>query len=189
MDPSILVSVQDPGSFEYGILFARTLPLVREGRLQVVIQVCAPLIAYGLKGTVHAILAHEFLHYLELIHRASGAITSDETSGNIRDSVYADGTRVLEPGAVFSDRTLVSHITKRFPAGFRDARLEAKTITNWIDAGLPRTGVDLGGNTAVLPAGGLAGLRLETGLAERLKIMAEKSSRMRGRMARAASGI
>ena len=36
---------------------------------QVVIQISAPLIAYGLKGTIHAILAHEFLHFLELIRK------------------------------------------------------------------------------------------------------------------------
>jgi hypothetical protein len=35
----------------------------------VVVQITAPLISYGLKGTIHAILAHEFMHYLELVSR------------------------------------------------------------------------------------------------------------------------
>ena len=63
VEPSLVISSSN--SYDYGILFARTIPLVLENQLQVVIQISAPLVAYGLKGTIHAILAHEFLHYLE----------------------------------------------------------------------------------------------------------------------------
>jgi len=79
VEPSIVLSASQPSSFQYGILFARTIPIIFDEKLQVVIQITAPLVAYGLKGTIHAILAHEFLHYLELIRRFSKMeILSDE---------------------------------------------------------------------------------------------------------------
>ena len=71
VEPSILVTPPDAGSFQFGVLYARTIPLILDEKLQVVIQVCAPLVSYGLRGTIHAVLAHEFLHYLELLSRIS----------------------------------------------------------------------------------------------------------------------
>jgi len=122
-EPSVIVSHTDPASYQYGVLFARTMPLVLDDNLQVVIQISAPLIAYGLKGTIHAILAHEFLHFLELIRKVSKMeVLSDEISGNIFENVYADESRLFDPKSVFKDRTLLLHITKKFPAGFRDGR-------------------------------------------------------------------
>ena len=77
-------------------MFARTIPLISENQLQVVIQISAPLVAYGLKGTIHAILAHEFLHYLDLIRKVSKMeILSDEISGNLFENVYADNTETF----------------------------------------------------------------------------------------------
>ena len=64
VEPSIIVSGTN-NSLDIGILYARTIPLIIDDSIHVVIQVSAPLVAYGLKGTIHAILAHEFLHYLE----------------------------------------------------------------------------------------------------------------------------
>ena len=124
VDPSIIVSGSS-NSLDVGILYARTIPLIVSNSIQVVIQISAPLVAYWLKGTIHAILAHEFLHYLELVTRISNAeLLSDEISSNLFENVYSDNTRLLEPKSVFTDTTLLSHITKRFPSGFRDYKLE-----------------------------------------------------------------
>ena len=58
--------------------------------IHVVIQISAPLVAFGLKGTIHAILAHEFLHYLELMTRLSNnELISDEISSNLFENVYS----------------------------------------------------------------------------------------------------
>ena len=123
------ISSSGTNSFEYGILFARTIPVIATNTLQVVIQISAPLVAYGLKGTIHAILAHEFLHYLELMRKISNMeLISDEISANLFENVYTDSERLFEPRAVFSDKTLLSHITKKFPSGFRDYKLEDKVI-------------------------------------------------------------
>ena len=97
VDPSAVIVRQGAESYQYGVFFARTIPVVTDSDVQVVIQISAPLIAYGLKGTIHAILAHEFLHYLELLHRiAHMGVLSDEITGNLFESAYADESRLFE---------------------------------------------------------------------------------------------
>lgn len=182
VEPSIVVSQPDPTSFQYGILFARTIPLMVDNNLQVVIQISAPLIAYGLKGTIHAILAHEFLHYLELIRKVSKMeMLSDEISGNIFENVYADETRLFEPKAVFDDRTLLLHITKKFPAGFRDYKLEDKSLKNWIEKDLPKTNISLDTNITKLSAENLARITLNPSFLEKLEKIEQKSTKLRKR--------
>ena len=179
VEPSAMLA---PSEFGYGILFARTIPVVHGDSVVVLVQISAPLVAYGLKGTVHAVLAHEFLHYLELASRASRMeIVSDEITGSLFESSFADRGRLLEPRAVFSDRTLVDHITKRFPEGFRDARLEKKVEKLWLDRGLPRTAVSLDSNTARIPAGAMSKMKLDENTARRIKEIEQKSQRMRRR--------
>ena len=157
VEPSIVISSPNPNSYEFGILFARTIPIFFDDKFHVVIQISAPLVAYGLKGTIHAILAHEFLHFLELIRKISKMdLLSDEITGNLFESVYADETRLFEPKAVFKDRTLLDHITKRFPAGFRDHKLEDKVMKFWLEKNLPKINISLDANTVKLSAESLS---------------------------------
>jgi len=180
VDPSITVTTPDPHSYQYGILFARTIPLIRGDDLQVVIQISAPLVAYGLKGAVHAILAHEFLHYLELVRKVSKMeVLSDEISGNLFENVYADETRLFEPKAVFADRTLLTHITKKFPSGFRDYRLEDKVVKLWIDRGFPKNTISLDTNIAKIPADSLSKIRLDPALTDRISELETRSAKIR----------
>lgn len=181
VEPSILFS---GAASPYGqaILYARTIPLVADRQLRVVIQICAPLVAYGLKGTIHAILAHEFLHYLELVRRISSMdIVSDEVSGNLFESVYADEARLVEPRAVFNDRNILAHITKRFPEGFRDHRLEDKVSKLWIGRGLARTNITLDTNTLKLSAESISGIRFDPALLEKIGAIVERSKKVRAR--------
>ena len=181
-EPSVIVSHTDPASYQYGVLFARTVPLVLDDKLQVVIQISAPLIAYGLKGTIHAILAHEFLHFLELIRKVSKMeVLSDEISGNIFENVYADESRLFDPKSVFNDRTLLLHITKKFPAGFRDYKLEDKTLKNWIDKNLPTTNISLDTNITKLSAASLAKIKLNPDLLAKIDKMEHKNTKLRKR--------
>ncbi|HUU47856.1 MAG TPA: hypothetical protein VMW55_03635 [Nitrosopumilaceae archaeon] len=180
VEPSVVVSSPSPNSYEFGILFARTIPVFLEGNFQVVIQISAPLVAYGLKGTIHAILAHEFLHYLELIRKISKMeLLSDEISGNLFESVYADETRLFEARAVFKDKTLLNHIVKKFPSGFRDYKLEDKVIKYWIDKDLPKTNVSLDTNTVKLSVESISKIRLDPEFLKRLENLEHKSSKIR----------
>jgi len=180
VEPSIVVSTPDPNSYQYGILFARTIPLTIDNKLQVVIQISAPLVAYGLKGTIHAILAHEFLHFLELIRKISKMeLLSDEISGNLFENIYADETRLFESRAVFTDRTLLLHITKKFPAGFRDYKLEDKVIKFWIEKNLPKTNISLDTNIVKISAESFAKIKLNPTFLKKLDELEQKSSKIR----------
>jgi len=177
VDPSIVLS--SSSSYDYGILFARTIPLIFENQLQVVIQISAPLIAYGLKGTIHAILAHEFLHYLDLIKKVSKMeLLSDEISGNLFENVYADSTRLFEPRVVFDDKTLLSHITKKFPAGFKDYKLEDKAVRYWIKKNLPTTNITMDTNIIKLSTEAISKIKLNPILLKKLQGLEEKNSKI-----------
>lgn len=179
VEPSVVIS-QPAGSFDYGIFFARTMPVTANEKVEIIIQITAPLVAYGLKGTIHAILAHEFLHYLELIKRMSKMeIVSDEVSSNLFESMYADTTRLFEPRAVFNDKTLISHITKKFPEGFRDYKLEDKVLKNWIQKKLPAINMALDSNIVKIPADVLARTRVDPRLVQKLEQIEQKMSKLR----------
>ena len=179
VDPSILIS-GNTNSLDVGILYARTIPLIVHDSIHVVIQISAPLVAYGLKGTIHAILAHEFLHYLELVTRLSKAeLRSDEISSNLFENVYSDNTRLLEPRSVFNDNTLISHITKKFPSGFRDYKLEDKVIKFWIEQKLPVSKISLDTNTVKLNATQLSNIKFDEILLQQLEIIKTKNSKLR----------
>ena len=180
VEPSVTMSSSSVNSFEYGILFARTIPIIAKNNFNVVIQISAPLVAYGLKGTIHAILAHEFLHYLDLMRKISDMeLISDEISANLFENVYADSERLLEPRAVFSDKTLLSHITKKFPSGFRDYKLEDKVIKYWIEKNLPTTNITLDTNIAKLSPDLISKIRLAPSLTSKIKSFELKASKLR----------
>ena len=179
VEPSILIS-GSTNSLDVGILYARTIPLIVHDSIHVVIQISAPLVAYGLKGTIHAILAHEFLHYLELVTRLSKTeLLSDEISSNLFENVYSDNTRLLEPRSVFNDNMLISHITKKFPSGFRDYKLEDKVIKFWIEQKLPVSKISLDTNTVKLNATQLSNIKFDELLLQQLEIIKTKNSKLR----------
>jgi len=149
---------------EVGIFFARTIPAIGyNNRLNVVIQITAPLVAYGLIGTVHAILAHEFLHYLELVRRIINMnLVSDEISSSLFEEKYSDDDRLMNARVVFSsDPTLIRHISKRFNDGFRDPTLEKVAINEWIDKGLPVTKVRIDCNIIKIPFESIVSLEVD----------------------------
>ena len=177
VEPSLVLSSSN--SYEYGILFARTIPVLFEEKFQVVIQISVPLIAYGLRGTIHAILAHEFLHFLELIRKISKMeLLSDEISGNLFENIYSDETRLFEPKVVFKDRTLLNHITKKFPSGFRDYNLEDKVMKFWADRNLPKSNISLDANNVKLSAESLSNIKFDPDFISKIEQLEEKSSKI-----------
>lgn len=173
VEPSLVVSTSAAEFAHMGIFFARTVPVVNAqegGILRVVIQVTAPLVAFGLKGTIHAILAHEFMHYLELVGRiVKMNVISDEISGTLFEGRYADSGKLLDERAVFkSDPGLIKHITARFPDGFRDYKLEDKVIEQWMNKGLPTVHVPIDANTIKIPIEAMARLQVEQAVKDKL---------------------
>jgi hypothetical protein len=170
-EPNLVISVSAVEFAHMGILFARTIPVVdAQKQLHVVVQITAPLICYGLKGTIHAILAHEFMHYLELVNRIlKMKVISDDVSSTLFEGTYADATRLIEERAVFkSDPTLIRHITTRFPEGFRDVKLEEKVIKTWMNKGLPTSKIPLDANVIKIPIEAMACLKVEQGVKDKI---------------------
>jgi hypothetical protein len=170
-EPSLVISTSAVEFTAMGILFARTIPVVdAHKQLHVVVQITAPLISYGLKGTIHAILAHEFMHYLELVNRIlKMKVISDEVSGTLFEGTYADASRLIEEQAVFkSDPTLIRHITTRFLEGFRDLKLEEKIMKTWMNKGLPTSKVSLDANIIKIPIEAMACLKVEQGIKDKI---------------------
>ena len=171
IEPNLVISTSQVESSQFGVFFARTIPVVSDNRrLNVVIQITAPLIAFGLLGTIHAILAHEFIHYLNLVSRIMRmGIISDSISGTLFEERYEDSSRLMEARSVFKpDRTLVDHITKKFPEGFSDMRLEGKVVNEWMNKGLPTIKVTVDSNIVKLPIELMANLEVDEQVKKRI---------------------
>jgi hypothetical protein len=175
IDPTLIVAT--PSSFadfqyaQFGFLYAQTIPVVkRNNEIDIVVQVTAPLVVYGLLGTVHAILAHEFMHYLELLSRViKMEVVSDEISSNLFENKYLDSGRLIDARFVFrTDHMLRDHITRKFPEGFKDTRLEEKTIKHWMNKGLPSISVSLDSNVTKIPVEAMAKLNVDQGLKDKI---------------------
>src|ERR687894_1246300 len=170
-EPSLVISTSAVEFTDIGILFARTIPVVDAAKqLHVVVQITTPLISYGLKGTIHAILAHEFMHYLELINRIlKMKVISDDVSSTLFEGTYSDATRLIEERAVFkSDPTLIKRITARFPEGFRDLKLEEKVIKTWMNKGLPTSKASIDANIIKIPIEAMACLKVEQDVKDKI---------------------
>jgi hypothetical protein len=106
-------------------------------------------------------------------------LISDELSGNLFENVYSDETRLFEPRVVFNDKTLLNHITKKFPSGFRDYKLEDKVIKFWSDRNLPKSNVSLDTNNVKLSAESLSNIKLDPKFIVKIAELEEKSSKIR----------
>ena len=176
VEPSIVLSVSPLEINEVGILFARTIPVVSiDNKVNVHIQLTAPLIVYGMKGTIHAVLAHEFLHYLELMVRmVKMDMISDEISGTLFEGSYIDSTKIIEPKTVFRDRSLLQLITKKFPEGFHDPKLENKCIKMWLEKGMPAYRISMDENTIRIPMNAMVNTQIDQNLRKKINEMSSQ---------------
>ncbi len=170
VEPTMILSTSPLEMTQFGVLFARTMPKVSEdNRIKIIVQLTAPLIAFGMKGTIHAILAHEFLHYLELVGKMVRMdIVSDELSSTLFEGRYADLTRLFEPQAVFKDKSLLRLITRKFPEGFQDFKLEDKALKLWLNKGLPSTRISIDENVIRIPVSAVANTELDRNLKKKI---------------------
>lgn len=139
IEPSLPVATTSVEFGSVGALYARVIPANFEGRLSVIVQFTAPLLLFGLKGTVEAVAAHEFTHYIDLVRRFSQMqLSSDERASTLYEATYADEERLVEPASVLgADKKLVSLVKKKFPDGLVDDKLNDKVARGWIEKGLP----------------------------------------------------
>ena len=73
----------------------------------------------------------------------------------------------------------MDHITKRFPSGFRDYKLEDKVMKYWIDKNLPKTNVSLDSNTVKLSIDSLSKIKLDPNFIQKIDELEQKSNKLR----------
>ena len=159
IEPNLLVATSDIEYQQYSILYARTIPFcTTENRIKIVIQLSAPLVMYGLKGTIHAVLAHEFLHYLNILKNIINLeVTSDNISDTLYENSFSDNERTLDLTKVFRrDIYLQNVVNKKFVNGFNDSNLDKKAESFWIKKKLPIQKIMIGDNFIKLPFSALA---------------------------------
>jgi hypothetical protein len=148
VEPTLTITVSTDNFGGIGILYARTIPVETHGRVEILIQISAPLLLYSTKNSLLRVLAHEFLHYLELVRRFSvGNISSETASSSLFEETYTDADRVLSPRIVFPrKRRLIKDLENDFETGFSDYLLNEKCRKNWIENGLPTVKIPMGAN-------------------------------------------
>jgi hypothetical protein len=171
IEPNLIVSYSSLDLAEYGLLFARTIPILDlENKLNIIIQVMAPLLAYGTKSSIYAILGHEFLHYLHLLSKITRMdIVSDNQSNNFYECIYEDLNHLVDPKKVFhNDKILLNYITNKFGYGFKDSTLENKVVQKWVNVGLPIKIIKLEDNNIKIPVEYILNFSLNSQLSEKL---------------------
>jgi len=167
IEPSLLIATSDIEYQQYSLVYARTIPFcTTENRIKIVIQLSAPLVMYSLKGTLHAVLAHEFLHYLNMVKTIINLdVTSDHISNTLYENSFSDNEKTLDSTKVFKgDFYLQKLIHSKFANGFNDTKLDKKTESLWIKKKLPIQKILIGDNFIKLPFSALANTIVEDSL-------------------------
>jgi hypothetical protein len=173
VEPTLPLAVSSVEFGSMGAFFARVIPTAFEGRLSIIVQFTAPLILFGAKGTVEAVAAHEFTHYVDLVRRLSKtAVLSDERVSTLFEAGYADEERVVPPSKVFAnDKPLARLVEKKFTPNLRDEKLDEKVSEGWIAKGLPTRGVTTEENNVRLDMATVARTTFDPSLVERIRAM------------------
>jgi hypothetical protein len=153
------------GGGEYGqigVLFARVIPTTATGGLTILVQFTAALVAYGTKGTIDAVAAHEFTHYVELVRKlARSNIVSDEVATSLYEASFADSERTVPAKLLYSDRALVGLITRKFKPELSDPSLNKKVSEAWLAKNLPIRWVGPEANRVRLEMAAIAGTKFD----------------------------
>ena len=176
VEPSLPVSKTGAEYGQMGLLFARVIPTTATGNLVILIQFSAALVAYGTKGTIEAVAAHEFTHYVDLVRRiTTGEITSDERTTTLFQASFEDAGRTVPPKLLFSDRSLVGLITRKFKDALNDPALSKKVGDQWVAKNLPIHWVVPEENVVKIPMEVAAAARFDPALLARVEGLKEKT--------------
>jgi hypothetical protein len=176
VEPSLPVQESGVEYGQMGVLFARVIPTTANGGLVIVVQFTAALLAFATKGTVEAVAAHEFTHYVDMVRRFSRMdVASDERSTTLFEaSGYADTEKTVEPGLVFGDRKLVALVRRKFKDRLVDEKLDREVGTKWVAKNLPMRAVPIEESRVKVPAALVATARFDPVLLQKLADMKQR---------------
>jgi len=170
VEPFLPIMSSELEPSQIGLVYARTLPLEVDGALEIVVQITAALIAYGSKATLHAILAHEFLHYASLVKQfSSKEVLSSELTSTMFEAVHVDTSGFTNLEKIYKDRSLRRLLKKKFSNGLVDEKLHEKVLKNWLAKGLPTIRLTPDSNVIRLSINSILNLRLDQSLLAKLK--------------------
>jgi hypothetical protein len=179
VEPTLPLAVTSVEYGSMGAFFARVIPTAFEGRLSIVVQFTAPLLLFGAKGTIEAVAAHEFTHYLDLVRKLSRtSILSDERVSTLFEAGYADEERVVSPSKVFAkDRPLAKLVAKKFTPNLTDEKLDEKVSGGWIAKGFPTRRVTTEENNVRLDMATVARTTFDPSLLDRIRALEATQTR------------
>ncbi|MDG6988990.1 MAG: hypothetical protein JRN21_06655 [Nitrososphaerota archaeon] len=176
IEPSLPVSKTGAEYGQMGVLFARVIPTTVNGSVLILVQFSAALVAFGTKATIEAVAAHEFTHYIELVRRLSTKdVASDEVATTLYEASYADSEHLVPPKLIFSERALVSLLSRKFKENLSDAALNKKVGESWIGKNLPIRWVGPEENFVKLPMGAVASTRFDPAVLSKVAELQEKT--------------
>lgn len=175
IEPVLPVSKGGGNYGQMGVLFARVIPTTVTGSLVILVQFTAALVAFGTKGVIEAVAAHEFTHYVDLVRRLGTTnVTSDEQATTLYEASFADAERTVPPKLLFSERALVTLLTRKFKDGLQDQALNKKVGDSWIAKDLPIRWVGPEENVVRLAMGVVVGTKLDPAVLSRVAEIQEK---------------
>ncbi|MCP8311225.1 MAG: hypothetical protein L6N95_02065 [Candidatus Methylarchaceae archaeon HK01B] len=175
IEPNLPLSSSQIEVYQLGVIYARTIPIETFSGLEILVQLSAPLVAFGLKTTIRAVLAHEFLHYIEFMRRFNKLdIVSDSLSTSLFESLYSDYEKLFEPKLIFKDRRLVKLVDEKFSNGLNDKRLHEKTLKQWIERGLPKENLSPESNILRVPVSLILNMKIDPLLKLKLEELERK---------------
>ena len=158
------------------VYYARTLPYSTPSGLDIVVQITAALLYYSSKNSLKTVLAHELLHYLDLVRKMSKfEILSDEISTSTFEAMYSDLGRAIKPEYVYSDKNLIRSIKKKFIGGFEDKSLKEKTLNRWINMRKPVVELPPEENVVRIPVNMILTVKFDPILLLRIRELEQKS--------------
>jgi hypothetical protein len=133
-------------------LYARTIPVQVQDRVQIVVEFAAPLLLYATKATLHLVVSHELLHYIELVKNfTSMDIVSDLSSSSVYEERFTDSSRAVRASFVFKNKRFAKKLEKRTSAGLDDPKLNEKCRVKWIEKLKPTRRIFMGTNQVKIP--------------------------------------
>jgi hypothetical protein len=178
VEPVLPVSKGGGEYGELGVLFARVIPTTVTGTLVILVQFTAALVAFGTKGTIEAVAAHEFTHYVDLVRKLSTTnVTTDEVATTLYEASFADAERTVPPRLLFSEKSLVSLVSRKFKENLSDEALNKKVGDSWIAKNLPIRWVGPDENRVKLAMKVVADTRFDPAVVSKVGELQEKIHR------------
>ena len=172
VEPSLPCSKTGAEYGQMGVLFARVIPTTVTGSVVILVQFSAALVAFGTKGTIEAVAAHEFTHYVDLVRKLSTkSITSDEVVTTLFEASFRDAEHTVPLKLLFSERALTSLINRKFKDDLVDVPLSKKAEDQWVARNLPIHWVSPEENMLKVPMALVAATRFDPGVLAKLEEM------------------